>query len=138
MEKQIKKAIEKYQCSGCANGGNISCFSTYSSGIGCGKHYAGTMISNIGSIFLGMPKGFNRLGINNDLKPNIFQKFEDCDWKYNQWNVPVWKYLNPERHTMVRGFIPRLNGSFIHIFLENCMDKINCLEMTEEDIDKMD
>jgi len=138
METIIKNAIEEYQCSGCMTGCDITCFKPNSiGGIGCGNHYAGTMISFIGKIFLGMPIGFNRLGKNESLKPMIYKSFDECDW-YDKFNIPVWKYLSKDGHTFVRGFIPRRNDSFIHIFLENCIDKINCLELTQEDIDAMD
>lgn len=140
MEENVKNAIEEYQCSGCMNGGGISCFEQNKvGGIGCGKHRAGTIVSGgIGKIFLGMPKGFNRLGEYNDMKPIIWDKFKDSNWEYNQFNRPVWKYLNESGHTIVRGLMPRRNEPFLHIYLENCMDKIDCLEITQEDIDKMD
>ena len=35
-------------------------------------------------------------------------------------------------------FMPRRNESFIHIFLEKCIDKINCLEISQQDVDEMD
>jgi len=139
METKIKLAIEKYQCSGCIFGSDISCFESNSEGgIGCGKHYAGTVEAGIGRIFFGMPKGFNRLGDYPKLKPNIYNTFESSNWKYDMWNIPVWKYLSKEGHTFVRGIIPRRNESFIHVFLENCINKINCVEITQADIDKMD
>ncbi len=139
MENQIKSAIEKYQCPGCISGHNISCFEkNENGGVGCGKHSAGTMISGIWSIFLGMPKGFNRLGVDTKMKPRIYKSFSDSECEYLKWNIPVWKYVNPEGHTLVRGFMPRRNEGFIHIFLEDCRDKINCLEITQEDVDFMD
>jgi hypothetical protein len=140
MEKKFKDAIEEYQCSGCMKGGDISCFKVNEAGgIGCGNHYAGTMISGIGKIFLGMPKGFNRLGEQSGLVPNIFRSFESSSWGYdNKFNRPVWKHLTKDGHTLVRGLMPRKNEPFLHIYLENCLDKIDCLEITEEDINQMD
>jgi len=138
LKENVKNAIEKYQCPGCSAGGDVSCFESRDSGVGCGKHYAGTGMVGIGIFFSGMPKGFNRLGLNTNLKPNIYETFESSDWKYDMYNVPVWKHLSAEGHTFVRGFIPRKNDSFIHIFLENCIDKINCLEITQDDLNKMD
>jgi len=147
MKTVIKNAIEEYQCSGCVSGCDIKCFQSNSNvgcGVGCGKHLAGTIILSIGKIFLGMPKGFNRLGSYNDMKPYIFEKFDDCGW-YNhndcnndcKFNIPVWKYLNENGHTLVRGISPRTNSPFIHIFLENCIDKIDCFEITKEHINSM-
>lgn len=135
---EFKEAVEKYQCPGCIVGGDISCYESNDlGGIGCGKHMAGTIISHIGTILLGMPIGFCRLGSNTKLKPNIYQKFEDCSWYNGKYNLPVWKYLTKDGHTLVRGLSPRTNSTFIHIFLENCLDKINCLEISEEDIEYM-
>lgn len=138
MKEEIKNAIEEYQCSGCIAGSDISCFTENEYGIGCGDHFAGTLILGVGKIFLGMPKGFNRLGVHEKLIPNIYETFESFDWTYDMWNIPVWKYVNKEGHTFIRGLIPRRNETFIHIFLEDCRDKIDCLEITQEDVDFMD
>lgn len=140
METKIKTYIEEYQCPGCVVGGDISCFEKNEyGGVGCGKHHAGTMIYPIvGNIFLGMPIGFNRLGQYTKMKPNIFDTFESSDWEYNTWNIPVWKHLSKNGHTFVRGIMPRTNEPFIHIFLEDCIEKINCLEITQDIIDGMD
>ena len=139
METKFKLAIEQYQCSGCVAGCDISCFKENSTGgIGCGEHHAGTIGSGIGNFFLGMPKGFNRLGEFTKLKPNIYDTYESSDWKYDMWNIPVWKYLSKDGHTFVRGIMPRRNEPFIHVFLENCIDKINCLEILQDDVNSMD
>jgi hypothetical protein len=136
MENNVKNAVKEYQCSGCTSGNYETCFKkNENEGIGCGKHFAGTMILGIGKIFLGMPKGFNRLGKNEEMLPVIFDKFED---NYDKWNIPTWKHLNEQGHTLVRGLRPRKNEPFIHIFLEDCLDKINCFEVSQDDIDKMD
>ncbi len=134
-----KESIEEYQCPGCIRGSNVSCFEKNPvAGIGCGKHSAGTFMIPIGKIFLGMPKGFNRLGPYADLKPLIFETFESAGWSYNMWNIPVWKYKNEKGHTMVRGLIPRRNEPFLHIYLEDCLDKIDCLEISQKGLDHMD
>jgi hypothetical protein len=138
MEENVKKAIEQYQCSGCISGHNIECFkANESGGCGCGKHIAGTYMPPFGKIYIGLPKGFNRLGSYGEMKPNIFEKFED-GWGYNEFNYPVWKHLNENGHTIVRGLSPRINVPFLHIFLENCMEKINCFEITETNLKEMD
>jgi len=138
MKEELKSAVEEYQCSGCISGHDISCFEKSQTGVGCSKHHAGTIITGIGNIFLGMPTGFNRLGSQNDLKPSIFETFESSGWEYDKWNMPAWKFLSKEGHTFVRGMMPRRNEPFIHIYLENCIDKINCLEISQEDVDGMD
>ena len=139
MEEKLKSAVEKYQCAGCISGHDTTCFvASEVGGLGCGKHYSGTIISTIGKIFLGLPKGFNRLGHNDSLFPRVFQTFGSSEWKYGMFNVPVWKHLTKDGHTLVRGIMPRRNETFLHIFLENCLDKIDCLEITEDNIDQMD
>ena len=138
-EGKLKLAIEEYQCPGCVAGSDTSCFEPNNDGNGCGKHHAGTMIMpGVGSIFLGMPKGFNRLGFYTGMKPIIYETFESSEWKYDMWNIPVWKHLSKDGHTFVRGIMPRRNEPFLHIFLENCIDKIECTEISRDDIDNMD
>ena len=83
-----------------------------------------------------MPKGFNRLGHQENLKLIVFDCFDENN--YNMFNIPVWKYLDEHGNTLVRGIMPRRNEPFLHIYIGNCIDKINCLEITKDDIDKMD
>lgn len=138
MNEKIKAMIEEYQCSGCVVGGNISCYKKGFEGIGCDKHVAGTRIyPAIGRIFLGLPKGFCRLGLCEETKISIFEKVED-GWGYNMFNVPTWKHLDKKGNTLVRGLCPRTNYPWIHIFMGDQMEKIDCLEITQKDIDEMD
>lgn len=144
MDKKVAIAVERYQCSGCISGYGTSCFqpNETAGGVGCGKHTSGTIISSIGNIFLGLPKGFNRLGHLDSMKPIVFKDFKDfaeSDWRsYSKFNIPVWKHLDEFGNTLVRGLMPRRNEPFLHIFLENCLDKIDCLEITKTDINDMD
>ena len=135
MKKIIKDGIEEYQCPGCVSGCDISCFQKAEYSDGCGKHLAGTMGTGIGKFFLGMPKGFNRLG-DTKLGIDIFEVYTDDS--YDMWNIPVWKFRNEFGHTLVRGMMPRRNEPFLHIYLEDCLDKINCLEISQDDINGMD
>lgn len=138
MEEYIKKAIETYQCPGCVCGSDISC---YKKGyyLECASHVVGTIISDIGRILLGMPKGFCRLGVCDKIEFFIFDPEEAYDYIYNTYNIPVWKYLDRYGNTIVRGLSPRINNSWIHIYLENYIDQIeNCIEITQADVDEMD
>lgn len=139
MELKSKNAVENYQCPGCMNGHDVTCFeSSDLGGVGCGKHHPATFVSNIGKIILGLPIGFCRVGLHEKLKPLIYDTFESSEWEYNNFNVPVWKHLDKNGNTIVRGLSPRTNMTFIHIFLHNCIDKINCVEITQSDVDEMD
>ena len=129
----MNNAVKKYQCPGCLFDG--SCFES-SDSLACNKHNPATYILSIGKVFLGLPKGFNRLGSCEDTKIYIFEKFED-GWGYDKFNIPVWKHLD-DGDTIVRGISPRINETWIHIFLEDCISEINCLEITNQDINKMD
>ena len=139
MKQEFKLAIEEYQCSGCVCGSNIECFkSNRIGGIGCGKHAIGTLITGVGHILLGLPNGFNRVGEQRKLQPTIFESYDKCDWQFDKYNVAIWKHYNSNGHTIVRGIMPRKNEPFIHIFLEDCRDKINCIEISEQEISEMD
>lgn len=134
MTEKVRKAVEEYQCSGCVWGSNIDCYKK-GSNLECVKHVAGTRVSNIGRIFLGMPTGFNRFGAYEDFDLQIFESFEKKEWVYNLWNIPSWKWLSKDGHTFVRGLCPRVNQPFLHVILEDCVDKIDCYEITASDLD---
>ena len=136
MKKEIKEAIEMYQCSGCVGGKDFSCYEK-GEGIECKKHVAGTFIPIIGMIFLGLSRGFNRLGLCDKTKILIFEKFED-GWGYDKYSVPVWKHLDDNGNTLVRGISPRINDAWIHIFVGDHMSKVNCLEISKTDLSEMD
>jgi len=136
-EKEIPQAVKEYQCPGCINGGD--CFVPAPSGIGCGKHFSGTTGSHIGRIFLGLPKGFNRTDMRGDTKITIFEsaKQQNEQWAYDQFDVPVW-YYKKEGVTLIRGFQPRLNLSFIHIILSGDPDVSRAYEITDEFLKEID
>lgn len=136
MKRDIKKAIKEYQCSGCVSADGFSCYEKNDIGVSCGKHVAGTMISNIGSIFLGLPTGFNRLGPCKETRITIFEA--DNPYQYDKFNIPVWKYKNENGDVLVRGIMPRVNYPFVHIILQGGIKQINCLEITDKDIEEMD
>ena len=141
MKKAIKKVIETYQCPGCISGCDISCYEKNEYSVACKNHRAGTLISGIGKIFSGMPKGFNRLGCGfgngENLKIYIFESVQEQ--KYDKFNIPVWKYLDENGNTLVRGISPRINAPFLHVFIGNeAMNRVKCFEVSEEMIEEMD
>ncbi len=145
-ETALIKAIRTYQCPGCVCGHKPSTCASLKKedGYGCKNHCAGTIIEKIGKIFLGMPKGFNRLGPYNSMKLYIFKDWESflkIHNRYDEFNIPFWKYIDDKGNLMVRGFMPRINEPFIHIIL-NCtiekVESISCKLLTYTDIDRMD
>jgi hypothetical protein len=150
MDKKIEKAINEYQCPGCSVGpylkNGCDSFKKRHWSESCDAHSAGTSIGLSIKIFLGMPTGFNRtgteLGEKSRLNLDIFKSFDDI-WEkdgepYDKFNIPVWKHLNENGHTLVRGLSPRNNAPFLHVILEDCMDKIDCFEVSKELIAEMD
>lgn len=139
MKEEIKKMIETYQCPGCVYGSDVSCYKK-GAGVECSAHMAGTNIRPvIGRIFLGLNKGFCRLGACENTKISIFESFaKKPGWDYDKFNIPVWKHLDKHGNTLVRGLSPRINYPFLHIFMGDCRTMIDCLEITQEDIDEMD
>jgi len=138
----IKEAIEEYQCPGCICGSDLKCGSYKNAdvGQGCGGHVAGTIISRIGTIFLGLFTGFNRLGPDNKMPLTIFetQKQQEEMFSYDMFNIPAWKYRNEEGHIFVRGLSPRINHPFLHVILKGNFESIKCLEITKVQLDEMD
>lgn len=138
MEEEVQKAIRKYQCTGCVGGPALSCFEE-GSALECGRHVAGTRISSVGRIFLGLPRGFNRLGPCEDMKLHILKEVgKNENETFGKFNIAVWKHLDVYGNTLVRAYSPRINTPFLWIFLGNHMKDIDCIEITKEDIEKMD
>lgn len=137
-----KQATEEYQCPGCVVGSDTDCGKykqDAKAGIGCSSHVAGTRCYPFaGLIFLGMPKGFTRTGKEeHDLKITVFENISD--FTYNFLNVPTWKWKNEKGHVFVRGHYPRINMTFMHLFLsDNGYENIRCYELTKEDLEGMD
>lgn len=126
-------AVQEYQCVGCVNGPFPTCYKRGQQGVECSAHVAGTRIAGLGRIWLGLPKGFCRLGPNEHSR--VWMHDTLTDEQFDMWNRPVWKHLNANGHTLVRVFVPRLNDSQVYIFLENCLDRIDCMEITAEQIE---
>lgn len=135
----IYKMVEEFQCPGCVLGHNTACGKLKLQpipGLGdgevarCDSHHAGTMVFPGGSIFLGMPKGFNKVGLNMfsgrpeahkairlwpmsvDLDGNMKVSAKPSDW--NKFNVPVWA-MEQDGYLFVRTYCPRTNVNFIDV-----------------------
>lgn len=138
----IKEAIKEYQCPGCVCGSDLECgsYKNADTGQGCGGHVAGTMIGGLGTIFLGLFTGFNRLGPDNRMLLTIFetQAQQEKIFSYDMFNIPTWKYRNEEGHIFIRGLSPRINRPFLHVILKGNFESIKCLEITKNQLAEMD
>ena len=71
---KVIEAVAQFQCPGCALGNHpddcVACDIRQDTvyGAQCRKHSAGTMLVPGGMIYLGLPKGFNKVGYTG--KPN--------------------------------------------------------------------
>jgi hypothetical protein len=136
----MKEVIEKFQCPGCIYGGDINCGNFKDKGNKCLNHKPGTMRLGIGKIFLGLPIGFDRLGVYPDMLLYIFENKAQLieEWgDYDIYNVPVWKHKDKEGVIFIRGLLPRKNEPFLHIILEGNLEDFSGIEITEEMRGKM-
>jgi hypothetical protein len=111
--------VKEFQCPGCTIGCDGEKFEaqTYPSedgrpGIRCSNHSAGTFLSGVGQIFLGMPKGFSRVGPRSDHLPEIW--FFDEIPEYDFLNIPVWG-MEKDGYLFIRVFLPRTVRNMIHV-----------------------
>lgn len=138
--KFSKEYAEKYQCPGCVNGSDSSCGKHKRSLAhdGCDANYPGTMEAGVGSMFLGLPRGFNRLGVYPDMKIEIYKSDLHIADIFDKFQVPVWK-TKYQGDTLVRGLRPRKNEPFLVVIQgQSKFDTIKCREITEEERAKMD
>ena len=118
----VQEMISEFQCPGCTCGTSpcTECESYKPQGGEswvCAGHSAGTMILGIGKIFLGMPKGFDHVGPNEQIGQRyqmirLWQAGTSPAWDY--LNVPVWA-REKDGYLFVRTYCPRLNRSFVDV-----------------------
>ena len=144
-----RSATMLFQCGFCTYNdclGTEDCFEPSKIGVGCDKcTFARVHSSRLeDDIRTGLPAGFNQMGsvgIYDDhiyIFPSWSTLMTDFHTEYNRRNVPVWKYLTKDGCTIVRGLQPRNNKPFTHVFLEDVMDKVKCITITEEEVKEME
>jgi hypothetical protein len=108
----LVEMVERFQCPGCLHGPTPSDCDKFKLGeSGCDGHVAGTFISSLGRIALGLPKGFNRFGARDELSVRLFAEGTPL---WDHLNVPVWK-MHVEGFLFVRTYLPRVNGCFVDV-----------------------
>ena len=115
-----KEMVEKFQCSGCAAGSDTGCGSykqeDYGEHFTCASHCAGTSMLNgarLVSLYLGLPKGFNRIGNCKD-KTSIRLYIMMPTDLWNHLNVPVWA-MEEDGYLFVRTYCPRTDVTFVDV-----------------------
>lgn len=159
----MKDMIEKFLCPGCIQGSAGHC-DKYElegmpqSGHYCGNWCAGTIMSGVGSIVLGLPKGFNRLGsmyfakhsaAEEGQKTAIVRLFErdeydqminepsDCEVPSSHLNVPVWA-MEDDGYLFVRTFAPRIGWHWIDVVKGGTLDMVPTALNVGEFYDEID
>jgi len=149
MEKE--KMIEKFQCPGCVCGADTKCEAfklqtRYDGAFFCENHVLGTTIwPSVGSIALGLPKGFNRAGFypfaenitekHNRMYISLYKEGNKPNW--DKLNVPVWALVKDD-FLFVRTFCPRVNVSTVEVIENGSLDMVpNAINVGEfhEEID---
>lgn len=116
------EAVEELQCPGCIHGGSIQCGKFEqdpSFGKSCRNHKVGTLSALSGALYLGLPTGFNHVGVISDEIHNNIRIYgeKDVATSFDVFNVPVW-YKETEKYLFVRTFLPRRNYTYIDIFVK--------------------
>ena len=140
---EAKNLVRNFQCAGCIHGSDTGCgrYEKSESHAGCGNHHPSTFTTH-GKILLGAPVGFNRLNQiagERTITQVEIQIVSPRDY-FDKFNVAVWK-TRFEGAVLVRGLRPRTSFPFIVIFPDlgsKEYDSINCIEITKEDIERMD
>ena len=148
-----KEMVEEFQCPGCVCGMDVTCGAFApkdeegpGANLACKGHVAGTTMAGLGEFYLGLPKGFCRVGVierrwphgselakhndNNNIR--LFEKLPN----YDRLNVPVWA-MEKDGYLFVRCFMPRINYTTVDVikggkFAELPLNPINVAEFIEE------
>lgn len=129
MTEEQWEMIKEFQCPGCGCGGpdpkECSAFTlqedTWINGAKwsiCQEQSPGTVIAGLGPIYLGMPKGFSRMGhtqnfLNTDESPTRIYLFEDMP-TYDKFNIATWAMIK-NGYLFVRVYSPRVNLTYTHV-----------------------
>lgn len=127
MTERERELIEEYLCPGCICGSGTDCgnHKRPDGYTGCATHVLGTSILGVGSLALGMPKGFNRPGLREPMSPKpgaarsrsmmcirVWTDGEKPDW--NHLNVPVWA-MEKDGILFARTYSPRIEWSAVDV-----------------------
>ncbi len=116
MDK-VRRLVEKFQCPGCVVGSDTSCgsFAVNERAAACLAHVAGTVGFPGGTFYLGLPKGFCKVGaLPEGWTNNIRFWIADTAPEWNTCNVAVWA-MEQDGFLFVRTYMPRLNLGYIDV-----------------------
>lgn len=124
-EAKVKQLVEEFQCPGCVCGMDITCgafqLATDHNAIECIGHVIGTHLMGVGSIAIGLPKGFCRPGNHrvsgewkhrNQMNIRLWPEGTHPNW--DRFNVPVWAMVK-DGYLFVRTYAPRINSTWTDV-----------------------
>ncbi len=132
MELQQLEMISEFQCPGCTLGTSPcqecpSFANENKYGFGCSAHSAGTLLVGGGWFYLGLPKGFNRVGAfvakGDDKTKNNIRLWIDDPPEWDELNCPIWG-MEKDGCLFVRTYLPRTNRNFIDIIKGGTFDML--------------
>ena len=141
-----EEMVKEFQCPGCVSGPFEECFEKANHSSACKNHFPGMDVyPNVGTINLGLPKGFNRVGYPpaEEQKGCFIRLYESWEEKlsiekygYDNFNVPVWA-MEKDGYLFVRVYSPRINMTYVDVIkdgkLENLPPKtINVAEFVND------
>lgn len=135
--------VSKFLCPGCTCGNDPSSCHWFrlkeeaDGDFACSGHSAGTFVSGIGRVALGLPKGFCRYGgavppshLEDDKSDRLNMKLMHIRLYlsgetvgYNHLNVPVWAMVE-DGYLFVRAFSPRVNGTCVDVIKGGTLDLV--------------
>ena len=131
MDEAEQKMIEQFQCPGCVCGGDTECeaftFESLPNMFRCKAHVPGTTIVPGGRVSLGLPKGFDKVGMlierERDERSTNIRFLINPLKEYDHLNVPVWA-MEKDGFLFIRTMCPRLNYTYVDIVKNGDMHKI--------------
>lgn len=132
--------VREFQCSGCVRGSSPTTCDRVAikdapwgphTMFACEAHAVGTTILGIGQIYLGMPKGFNRVGdaSSEDTRVRLWAQGNQPSW--NHLNVAVWA-MEHDGYLFVRTYAPRTNTTYVDIVEKGTLGMVpNAINVAE-------
>ena len=115
------KMVEEFQCPGCVCGHEVSsCYKGKQGSFSCESHVAGTIMFPHGALYLGLPKGFNKVGQRGKDENNsvwLYESMEEHNRAFgtgDNCNVAVWA-MEKDGYLFVRFYSPRINRARVHV-----------------------
>lgn len=142
--------VDELQCVGCVSAGpafSQGCPSAASCLHGCLNHCAGTYMPRGGTIYLSVPKGFNRVGGRSQERHptplEVYASNQEREAAFHargiKDSIAAWVHLDAKGRTLVRWYLPETNQGWTSVTLENCVEHFdNAVRLSEEDIAFMD